>query len=99
MEKATVAPPEKSGDDSVLLPLQKVETPGKRKVGAVCDFLGIAPRQLVKTMIYLADNRPVAVLVRGDHEVQPVSEPWRWSLPMTGKSLTSLAAPAATSAP
>jgi prolyl-tRNA synthetase len=72
MEKATVAPPEKSGDDSALLPLQKVETPGKRKVGAVCDFLGIAPRQLVKTMIYLADNRPVAVLVRGDHEVQPV---------------------------
>jgi prolyl-tRNA synthetase len=55
-----------------LLPLQKVETPGKRKVGAVCEFLGILPEELVKTMVYIADGDPVAVLVRGDHEVQPV---------------------------
>lgn len=54
------------------LPLTKVETPGKRKVAAVCEFLGIAPEHLVKTMIYMADGAPVAVLLRGDHEVQPV---------------------------
>ena len=72
MEKAAVQPPEKPGDDVALLPLQKVETPGKKKVEAVCDFLGISPRELVKTMVYLADGNPVAVLVRGDHEVQPV---------------------------
>jgi len=54
------------------LPLEKKETPGKRKVAAVTEFLGISPQQLVKTMVYLADGQPVAVLVRGDHEVQPV---------------------------
>jgi prolyl-tRNA synthetase len=72
MEKAAVAPPEKPGGDQTLLPLQKVETPGKKRVEAVCDFLDIAPAELVKTMVYLADGSPVAVLVRGDHEVQPV---------------------------
>jgi len=70
MEKATVKQPASS--DIELLPLQKVETPGKRKVGAVCEFLGISPEELIKTMVYIADGDPVAVLVRGDHEVQPV---------------------------
>ncbi len=72
MEKAAVQPAEKPGEDIALQPMQKVETPGKKKVEVVCDFLGISPDKLVKTMIYLADGAPVAVLVRGDHEVQPV---------------------------
>jgi prolyl-tRNA synthetase len=72
IEKAAVPPPENTGEGIELLTQQKVETPGKKKVEAVCDFLGIAPRELVKTMVYLADGDPVAVLVRGDHEVQPV---------------------------
>ncbi len=52
--------------------MEKVETPGKRKVDTVCDFLGIMPDQLVKTMVYKADGKPVAVLVRGDREVEEV---------------------------
>jgi prolyl-tRNA synthetase len=71
MEKARVRPVEQA-EPAELLPIAKKETPGKRKVAAVCEFLGISPRQLVKTMVYLADGQPVAVLVRGDHEVQPV---------------------------
>ncbi len=54
------------------LPLKKIETPGKRKVKAVCEFLDIFPENLVKTLIYVADGKPVAVLLRGDHEVQEV---------------------------
>jgi len=72
MEKAAVQPSEKPGGEIELLPLQKIETPGKKKVEVVCDFLGISPKELVKTMVYLADGDPVAVLIRGDHEVQPV---------------------------
>jgi prolyl-tRNA synthetase len=72
MEKASVQPPKNTGEEIELLPLQMVETPGKKKVEAVCGFLDISPRELVKTMVYLADGEPVAVLVRGDHEVQPV---------------------------
>ena len=39
---------------------------------AVCEFLQIKPRKLVKTLVYLADGEAVAVLVRGDREVQEV---------------------------
>ncbi|MFZ5774232.1 MAG: proline--tRNA ligase [Thermodesulfobacteriota bacterium] len=55
-----------------LAELTKIETPGKKKVAAVTEFLGISPKQLVKTLVYMADGKPVAVLLRGDHEVQTV---------------------------
>ncbi len=55
-----------------LAELQRVETPGKRKVDAVCEFLGIGPEKLVKTLVFKADGKPVAVLVRGDREVEEV---------------------------
>ncbi len=51
------------------LPLQEVETPGIKTVQEVCSFLGISPDRLVKTLICLVDGEPVAVLIRGDHEL------------------------------
>ena len=71
MEKAVVKIAEIDNSEP-LADLEKVETPGKRKVDAVCEFMGIAPSQLVKTMVYLADGKPVAVLLRGDREVEDV---------------------------
>jgi prolyl-tRNA synthetase len=71
MEKAVVKLV-KSDQKQALGELEKVETPGKRKVDAVCDYLGIEPRQLVKTLVFKADGKPVAVLVRGDREVEEV---------------------------
>lgn len=71
MEKAEVqaaAPP----PEVELLSLEKVETPGKRKVAVVCEFMDITPDQLVKTLVYFADGNPVAVLLRGDREVEEV---------------------------
>jgi len=49
--------------------LQEVSTPDVGSIDAVCKLLGCTPQQMVKTLIYLADEKPVAVLVRGDHEV------------------------------
>ena len=72
MEKAAGKAPVKPADEPELLPLEKIETPGKRKVAVVTEFLDISPQELVKTMVYLADGKPVAVLLRGDHEVQEV---------------------------
>lgn len=72
MEKAKCKPPAQSGDRPEPLPLERVETPGKRKVEAVTEFLKISPKDLVKTMVYMADDKPVAVLLRGDREVQSV---------------------------
>jgi len=69
-EKAAVAAA--TVDESEMLPLEKVETPGKRKVPAVCDFMNIRPDELVKTMVFKTDDETVAVLVRGDREVQEV---------------------------
>jgi prolyl-tRNA synthetase len=69
-EKAAIAA--LAVDESPMQEMEKVETPGKRKVAAVCEFMGIDASELVKTLVYLADGNPVAVLVRGDREVQEV---------------------------
>ena len=71
LEKATA---KEESAESVDPPLElgRVATPGKKTVHEVCDFLQIPAEALVKTMVYLADGKPVAVLLRGDHEVQPV---------------------------
>ncbi|PIY20688.1 MAG: proline--tRNA ligase, partial [Deltaproteobacteria bacterium CG_4_10_14_3_um_filter_60_8] len=72
MEKAACPAPALTAAKPAPLELERIATPGKKTVDEVTTFLGITPDQLVKTMIYLADGKPVAALVRGDHEVQPV---------------------------
>ncbi len=72
VEKAQVV---LAGGEQTVLKLQdcaKVETPGMKKVDRVAEFLKVTPRDVIKTMIYLADEEPVAVLVRGDRDVQSV---------------------------
>ncbi len=71
LEKAEVKLAE-PGDSVEQQAMVKVETPGKRKVNSVCEFLAIKPDQLVKTLVYLADDEPVAVLLRGDRELEEV---------------------------
>jgi len=46
-----------------------VETPGAHTVEQVCTFLKVAPQALLKTIICLADGKPVGALVRGDREL------------------------------
>ncbi len=72
LEKAKAAPPVKTEIGGALQDCVKVATPGMKKVESVAGFLGLEPQQVIKTMIYLADGEPVAILVRGDREVQPV---------------------------
>lgn len=48
---------------------ERVSTPNQRKVEEVTSFLNIGPEQLVKTLIYSTDKGPIAVLVRGDREI------------------------------
>ena len=52
--------------------ITKVSTPGKRSVEEVTEFLGVSADRLVKTLIMIADDRPVVVLIRGDHELNDV---------------------------
>jgi prolyl-tRNA synthetase len=54
------------------LAMEKVATPGKRTIEEVSAFLGLAPADLVKTLVYVADGKPVAVLVRGDRSLNEI---------------------------
>jgi prolyl-tRNA synthetase len=53
-------------------PAEAVATPGAHTVTQVCDLLQVQARQLIKTMLFEADGKAVAALVRGDREVNPV---------------------------
>ena len=46
-----------------------VSTPGAHTVAQVCEFLGVDPARLIKTIIVTADGTPVAALVRGDRDL------------------------------
>jgi prolyl-tRNA synthetase len=48
---------------------REVATPDQRTIAEVSGFLGIAPHQLIKALVYVSDGRPVVALVRGDHEL------------------------------
>lgn len=56
-------------DGNDLLSIEEVDTPDKRSVEEVTDFLSISQDQLVKTLIFKSDGEAVAALVRGDHEL------------------------------
>ncbi|MDJ0623669.1 MAG: proline--tRNA ligase [Desulfocapsaceae bacterium] len=71
LEKAIVVAPQPA-ESPELAELEKIETPGKRKVATVCEFLEIEPKALVKILVYLADGAPVGVLLRGDHDLEEV---------------------------
>lgn len=49
-------------------PFRCVPTPGASTIAEVTAFLGRPAHQFLKTLIYLADGQPVAVLIRGDHQ-------------------------------
>ncbi|MEI6210156.1 MAG: proline--tRNA ligase [bacterium] len=49
--------------------LQEIPTPGLHTIDQVAAYLKCAPAHLIKTLLYLADSKPVAALVPGDREV------------------------------
>jgi prolyl-tRNA synthetase len=67
-ERAEVGARDPTPPNLPLEPLSKVDTPGRSTIEQVSDFLGCRPEQLIKTLIYTADDKPVAVLIRGDRE-------------------------------
>jgi prolyl-tRNA synthetase len=52
--------------------MEKIFTPNVGAVEDVAKFLNLPSNKFIKTMIYIADYKPVAVLVRGDHEINEV---------------------------
>lgn len=50
------------------LPIAEVETPDMKTIEKVSKFLKVEPVKLVKTLLYKADDKVVALLLRGDFE-------------------------------
>jgi prolyl-tRNA synthetase len=63
---------EVTGKASPTQPVKKVATPGKHTIAEVSGFFGVPPEKLVKTLVYLADGKPIAVMVRGDRDVNEI---------------------------
>ncbi|MBF0253358.1 MAG: proline--tRNA ligase, partial [Candidatus Omnitrophica bacterium] len=49
--------------------MKEVLTPEKSSVKDVSEFLGIEPTRIIKTIIFKSEKGLIAVLVRGDHEI------------------------------
>lgn len=58
--------------DAHLEAIKPVETPDKKTIEEVSEFLDKRPADFVKTLIYRADDETVAVLIRGDHEANEI---------------------------
>lgn len=52
--------------------LERLHTPNIKKIEQLVDSLGVNTESIMKTLIYAADGKPVAVIVRGDHEVNEI---------------------------
>jgi len=55
-----------------LLRIEKRDTPGAHTVDQVAAFLKVSPKDIVKTILFDTNDGPLAVLVRGDHDVNPM---------------------------
>jgi prolyl-tRNA synthetase len=51
------------------LPIEKVETPDVRTIEELMEFFNCSPAEFAKTLIYRADDKYIAAMVRGDREI------------------------------
>jgi prolyl-tRNA synthetase len=69
VEKATSAIPQ-IADDLAPEPPVEFPTPGVRTIEALVNFPGgAAAHQQIKTLVYMLDEKPTLVLLRGDHQL------------------------------
>ena len=54
------------------LELEKKATPDVKTIEEVAAFFETEPQKIIKSVLFMADEEPVLVLVRGDHEVNDV---------------------------
>lgn len=63
---------ENGGPASQKKELERLHTPDIKKVDQLVEAFGLGADAFMKTLIYVADGKPVAVIVRGDHEVNEI---------------------------
>ena len=70
-EKAECIPEDKEFAEGDL-PMKKVQTPDVHTIEELVKFFGTEPYVFAKTIIYKADDKYIAAMVRGDREINEV---------------------------
>ncbi|MBN2295538.1 MAG: proline--tRNA ligase [Pirellulales bacterium] len=68
LERAEVGEHGSRMPDVPMEELQDVATPDAGTIAQVCEMLDCKPEQMIKTLVYMADDKPLVVLLRGDRE-------------------------------
>jgi prolyl-tRNA synthetase len=72
IEKAAFREINPPAQEKELKPRQEVATPNAMTVEQVTAFLQVPAQKLAKTLLYLADGKPVAAMIRGDRQINEV---------------------------
>jgi len=70
LEKAQAIVQEYIGEDKKII--EKIHTPAIRSIEELCDFFSCDGAKFAKTLIYKADDKTVAVILRGDREANEI---------------------------
>ena len=52
--------------------LAEIDTPNEKTIAAVCELLGTTADRTVKTLIVQGDEGPIAIILRGDHDLNEI---------------------------
>jgi prolyl-tRNA synthetase len=73
-EVAETKSPEAAPTGGTRAAIEKIRTPGKKGIDDVVAFLGgdVTPARMLKSLLYVAGDEVVMIVVRGDHEVNEI---------------------------
>ena len=71
VEQAPALPPVGKRAEPALM-METIDTPAQHSIEQVSSFLDIQPQQLVKTLLVHGADGPVALLLRGDHQLNEI---------------------------
>lgn len=66
VEKAEMAAPPEEADSSEMSPIEEVETPDRKTIEQVSEFLGVEQSQVAKSLLIQTDKEVVMILLPGD---------------------------------
>jgi prolyl-tRNA synthetase len=69
IEKAAVDPLPRKKTENRKQKTEEIHTPNVGSIEAVCAFLKTRPEDMIKTLIYNADDKIVVAVARGDHDI------------------------------
>jgi prolyl-tRNA synthetase len=72
IERAVAREPERPDNSRPTGAFERVQTPGMTSVEQVAGCLSVTPREIVKTLLYRAGDRNIAILIPGDRELNDI---------------------------